>query len=193
VVAFSAVRPAQGREDFEGFWTAFRKPAVGLPYYGALPVRSGNGSAVSLDLAKTGFRTAFERFESETPDRAFARLYECVPRMRDRQQKATWTAKFQDPIPLPDGGSIKNLSDARAYLLALSERERLKPKWQEVASHLIKATTVERGWTLFARLALYKAIHGKGPDGPPAPDVRKPDTWRERRRARKSTGAVPLT
>jgi hypothetical protein len=69
----------------------------------------------------------------------------------------------------------------------LSEREQLKPQWQEVAGHLIKATTVERGWTFFARLALYKAIHGKGPDGPSAPDVKKPDTWRERRRARRPT------
>jgi hypothetical protein len=34
--------------------------------------------------------------------------------------------------------------------------------WQEVASNLIRATTAERVWTFFARLSLYKAIHGKG-------------------------------
>ena len=155
-----------------------------------LLVRSGNGRSESLDLAKASFRTAFERFESETPDRVFARLYDCVPSMRDKQQKAAWLAKFDDPIPLPEGGSIKNLSQARAYLLNLSEREQLQPKWQEVARHLISATTVERGWTFFARLALYKAIHGKGQDGPPVPDVKTPDAWREKRPARRNKEAA---
>lgn len=79
-----------------------------------LPVRSSNGRTRSLDLAKAGFRRAFERFERETPDRVFARLY-CVPSMHDKQQKAAWLAKFDDPIPLPEGGSIKTLSDARAH------------------------------------------------------------------------------
>jgi hypothetical protein len=169
----------------KGYGMPFGSPEWSFHIVTALPVRSGNGRAESLDQAKADFRKAFERFEGETPDRVFARLYECVPSMRDRQQKAAWTAKFEDPIPLPDGGSIKNLSEARAYLLSLSEREQRKAKWQEVAAHLIKATTVERGWTFFARLALYKAIHGKGQDGPPEPDVKKPDTWRERRRHRK--------
>ena len=103
--------------------------------------------------------------------------------MRDKQQKAAWTAKFQDPIPLPGGGAIKTLSDARAYMLKLSEREQLRPRWQDAAKHVLKAAE-ERPWIFFARMAVYKAVHGKGQDGPPPPDVKKPDTWRERRRAR---------
>ena len=51
-------------------------------------------------------------------------------------------------------------------------------------SHLINATTAERVWTFFARLALYKTIHEKGLDGLRAPAVKKPETWRERRGSR---------
>lgn len=36
-----------------------------------------------------------------------------------------WTTKVDTPITRPDGGSIENLSQVRAYLLNLSERERL--------------------------------------------------------------------
>jgi hypothetical protein len=147
-----------------------------------LPVRSGNGMAESLDQAKLGFRKAFERFESETPDRVFARLYECVPSMRDRRQKGAWLAKFDDPIPLPGGGWIKTLSDARAHMLTLSEREQLEERWQDAARYVLKAVE-ERPFIFFVRLAVYKAVHRSNDAMPPAPDVKKPDTWRERRRA----------
>jgi hypothetical protein len=149
-----------------------------------LPARAGNGRTESLDLAKAGFRKAFERFESETPDRLFARLYECIPSMRDRQQKAAWLAKFDDPIPLPGGRSIKTLSDARAYMLTLSEREQLEQRWQSAAKYALRAVE-ERPWIFFARSAVYKAVYDTD-QAMPSPDVRKPNTWRERRRARKT-------
>jgi hypothetical protein len=117
----------------KGHGMPFGSPAWSYHITVPLPVRSGNGGSESLDLAKAGFRTAFERFESETPDRVFARLYDCVPSMRNKQQKAAWLAKFDDPIPLPEGGSIKTLSDARAHMLTLSEREQLEPRWQDAA------------------------------------------------------------
>ncbi len=105
--------------------------------------------------------------------------------MRDKQQKAAWLAKFEDPIPLPDGGTIKTLSDARAYMLTLSEREQLEQRWQDAARYVLKAVE-ERAFIFFARLAVYKAVHRTDQETPPAPDIRKPDTWRERRRAKKA-------
>ena len=146
--------------------------------------------AENLDQSKIKFRKAFERFESETPDRVFTRLYDCVPSMRDRQQKAAWKAKFDDPIPLPGGGWIRTLSDARAYMhmLTLSEREQLEPRWQAAARYVLKAVE-ERPFIFFARLALYKAVHRTDQDMPPAPDVKEPDTWLERRRTHLASGA----
>jgi hypothetical protein len=162
----------------------FGSPAWSYHITVPLPVRAGNGRAESLDLAKANFRNAFERFESETPDRVFARLYECVPIMRDRQ-KAAWKARFDNPIPLPDGGSIKTLSDARAHMLKLSEREQLEQRWQDAAKYVLRAVE-ERPWIFFARSAVYAAVHKVDKATPPAPDVRQPETWRERRRARKN-------
>jgi hypothetical protein len=81
-------------------------------------------------------------------------------------------------------GSIKTLSDARAHMLTLSEREQLEPRWQDVARYVLKAVE-ERAFIFFARLAVYKAVHRTDQAAPPAPDVRKPDTRCERRRARR--------
>jgi hypothetical protein len=106
--------------------------------------------------------------------------------MRDRQQKAAWTAKLDDPVPLPEGGSIKTLSDVRRYMLALSEREQLEQRWQVAAAYVLKAVQ-ERAYMIFARMSLYKAIHRTDNEMPPAPRVKKADTWRERRRAPKAT------
>jgi hypothetical protein len=147
--------------------------------------RYGNASVETLDQAKAKFRNAFERFEAETPDRAFARQYQCAASMRDRQQKASWLAKFDDPIPLPDGGSIRNLSEARRYMLTLPEREQLQAHWQDAAAYVLKAVQ-ERAYIIFARMSLYKAIHRTDNEVPPAPRVKKADTWRERRRERRN-------
>jgi hypothetical protein len=59
--------------------------------------------------------------------------------MHDKQQKAAWLAKFDDPIPLPERGSIKTLSDARAHMLKLPKREQLKPRWQDAVRYVLKA------------------------------------------------------
>lgn len=173
----------------KGHGMPFGSPAWSYHITVPLPVRSGNGRTESLDLAKAGFRTAFERFERETPDRVFARLYDCVPSMRDKQQKAAWLAKFDDPIPLAEGGWIKTLSDARAHMPKLSEREQLEPRWQNAARYVLKALE-ERPFIFFARLAIYKAVHRTEQEVPPAPDVKKLDTWRERRRARRGKEAA---
>jgi hypothetical protein len=165
----------QYRKDPEWHWSVTAAGGNGVNY--------GYGSAGSLDQAKLAFRRAFERKELETPTRVWSRAYECLSAMRDRRQKAAWTAKFDNPISLPDGGSIKTLSDARAYMLTLSEREQLEPRWQSAAKYVLRAVE-ERPWIFFARPALYAAVHRTNPAMPPAPDVKKADTWRERRRTR---------
>ncbi len=150
-------------------------------------VSYGYGAAKSLDQAKQKFRAAFERKELETPTRRWARGYECEAAYRFRIQRMSWKARFDDPVPLPEGGAIKTLSEARAYMLSLSEREQMEQRWQDAAKFVLKAIE-ERPWIFFARLALYKAIHRTDDAIPPAPDVKKADTWRERRRARKAAG-----
>jgi len=95
----------------------------------------------------------------------------------------SWKTRFDDPIPLPDGGAIKTLSEARAYMLALSKREQIEQRWQNAARDLLKAAE-ERSWIFFARAALYKAIHRHADEIPPSSGVKKAYKWRERRRTR---------
>jgi hypothetical protein len=173
------IHQAYGRPAGSPLWTwSITVPIAAIHY--------GRGSVETIDQAKERFRKAFERFEAETPDRAFARLYASVGCMRDRQQKAAWTAKFDDPIPLPEGGSIKTLSEARRYMLTLSEREQMEQRWQDAANYVLKSIE-QRGYMFFARSSIYKAIHRIDNEVPSAPRVKKPDIWRERRRARRVT------
>jgi hypothetical protein len=50
-------------------------------------------------------------------------------------------------------------------MLTLSERERLEPRWQDAARHVLKAVE-ERPFIFFAGLAVYKAVHQTGRDNP---------------------------
>jgi hypothetical protein len=97
----------------------------------------------------------------------------------------SWKRKFTDPVPLPDGGRIRTLSEARAYMLMLTERRQLEERWQYAAQCVLSAATKRIEDTdYFARPALYAAIYPSDNRLPPAPDIKKADTWRERRRAR---------
>jgi hypothetical protein len=94
--------------------------------------------------------------------------------MRDRNQRAAWLARFDDPSPLPKGGWIKMLGAARAHMLRLSEREQLEPRWQDAAKYVLRAVE-ERPWIFFARSAIYAAVYNTDKSIPPAPDVKKPE------------------
>lgn len=71
----------------------------------------------------------------------------------------SWSKRFDKPVTLPDGQILKTLSDARAYMLTLSESELATDKWQTAGEALLMAAKGE-GPTLHALIGLNRAIHG---------------------------------
>ena len=50
-----------------------------------------------------------------------------------------WSRRFVEPIALKDSRVLATLSDARALLLALSERSQSRPHWQYAGELLLEA------------------------------------------------------
>ncbi|MBB5048873.1 hypothetical protein HNR60_003643 [Rhodopseudomonas rhenobacensis] len=42
----------------------------------------------------------------------------------------SWSARFSPPIPLPKGGELATLQDARVFLIRLPRHECNSPRWQ---------------------------------------------------------------
>jgi hypothetical protein len=42
----------------------------------------------------------------------------------------SWSTAFSTPVPLPDGGELRTLHDARAFLLQVPHPECNAEKWQ---------------------------------------------------------------
>jgi hypothetical protein len=50
-----------------------------------------------------------------------------------------WNVRLERPVRLPDGRTIKTLSDAREVILQLSEEDQRRPQWQALAGLLLSA------------------------------------------------------
>jgi hypothetical protein len=50
-----------------------------------------------------------------------------------------WSAEFDEPIPLPDGGELRTLLDAGRYLAALPRSMHEREEWQMVMEVLLSA------------------------------------------------------
>jgi hypothetical protein len=48
-----------------------------------------------------------------------------------------WSARFEDPIPLPDGRQLLTLRDAADYVTKLPKAEHTVPEWQAAMEALI--------------------------------------------------------
>lgn len=97
-----------------------------------------------------------------------------------------WSSKFDDPIPLPDGGQLATLRDAGNYIAALPKSLQDSERWQLATKDLMRAATETVEWRFFARLAIMKALYGTTP--PPVgaeKRVKKRDQWKERRRTQR--------
>jgi hypothetical protein len=53
----------------------------------------------------------------------------------------SWSARFDDPIPLPDGGKLVALQDAGNYIIKLSKAEHSAPEWQDAMEALMLVAT----------------------------------------------------
>ena len=73
-----------------------------------------------------------------------------------------WSARFDAPIPLPDGRELATLLDAGGYVEALPAKIQLRPEWQAATEALL--LVAERGGpTMLARIGMMRALNGTTP------------------------------
>jgi hypothetical protein len=70
----------------------------------------------------------------------------------------SWSAKFDEPIPLPRGRQLVTLKDAGTYITKLPKAEHEAPEWQAVMEALILVAT-HGGPTMLARIGMLRAIN----------------------------------
>lgn len=85
-----------------------------------------------------------------------------------------WSRAFDDPIPHPDGGTIRTLEQAARYIVAgLSKQEAATDRWQLAMQCLIDAAE-GRSFLMFADIAMRRALnHGKPVPAPEPPRAKK--------------------
>ena len=71
-----------------------------------------------------------------------------------------WDTKFDDQIPLPDGGELVTLKDAGEYIRQLPTDIRESERWQIAIKDLSRAVETP-AWRLLARRAIVKALRAK--------------------------------
>ena len=69
-----------------------------------------------------------------------------------------WSARFDDPIPLPQGRSLVTLKDAASYITKLSKAEHSAPEWQAAMEALILVAEND-GPTMLARIGVMRALN----------------------------------
>jgi hypothetical protein len=91
----------------------------------------------------------------------------------------SWSTRFPDPIPTPDGGSLRTLQDAGAYIIELPKQTLDSAPWQNAIDVLIQAAD-HGGPIEFARLGMLQALFPKGT--PVYHSVDRDPKWRNRTR-----------
>ena len=79
---------------------------------------------------------------------------------------ADWSRPFEDPIPLPAGGTLTTLRQAGEYIAALPASAQRQEHWQTAAEVLLMAAE-RRGPLMHAQIGMLRALnHGR-----PAPPI----------------------
>jgi hypothetical protein len=50
--------------------------------------------------------------------------------------------KLDRPLPTKDGGTLRTVADARAYMLGLSKQRELQTRWQRVAGLILEEADI---------------------------------------------------
>jgi hypothetical protein len=74
----------------------------------------------------------------------------------------SWSAELTPPVPLPDGGSLLTLHDARDYALKLPKAVAATTPWQTAIETLLLVGSGD-GPVDFARIGLMQALYPKTP------------------------------
>jgi hypothetical protein len=70
----------------------------------------------------------------------------------------SWSLRFEDPIPLPDGRRLLTLRDPASYITKLSKAEHSPPEWQAAMEALILVAE-SGGPTMLARIGVMRALN----------------------------------
>jgi hypothetical protein len=68
---------------------------------------------------------------------------------------------FKQPVPLPGGGRLITLHDARGFILKLPDAESGSRPWQATVENLLQAAEHGGAWLDFARIAMMQALYPK--------------------------------
>jgi hypothetical protein len=70
-----------------------------------------------------------------------------------------WSTAFDDPISLPGGRKLRTLQQAADHIMQLPEDLQHASQWQTAIETLIHAAERGGGWTMFARIAMLRALN----------------------------------
>ena len=80
----------------------------------------------------------------------------------------SWDGEFNEPTLLPKGKKLTTLRDAALYITKLPKAEHDAPEGQAAMQALLLVTEHD-GPTMFARIAMMRALHRHKPKAAPAP------------------------
>jgi hypothetical protein len=69
-----------------------------------------------------------------------------------------WSRRFEDPITLPDGRTLRTLRDAASYIMASPGKIRQSDEWQAAIEALLMAAE-DRGPLMHARIGMLRALN----------------------------------
>jgi hypothetical protein len=95
-----------------------------------------------------------------------------------------WSHRFQDPITLPDGTTIRTIGEAAEYAIRRPKTVRNTEPWQRAARVLHEAAEHGGPFVFMARIVFYKAVHGETSPSIGNPKGKNSHHWGKRKLAR---------
>jgi hypothetical protein len=92
-----------------------------------------------------------------------------------------WSKRFVPAIPLPEGGELTTLDDARTYILDLAEEAQQLTTWQNATEALLLVGQ-HGGPEMFARIGIMKALN---PNVVPKSDPSRKETHSGKRKLKR--------
>ena len=83
---------------------------------------------------------------------------EGTARCGDGLSLVPWSARFNEPIPVPKRKPLATLKDAADYITKLPETEQHHPAWQAAVEALILVAG-NNGPTMFAQIGIMQALN----------------------------------
>jgi hypothetical protein len=88
-----------------------------------------------------------------------------------------WSARFTDPIILPDGRELETLRDAAAYITELPQAEHDAKEWQTAMETLLLVAERD-GPEMMARIGMMQALNRHSAKADPAPRRKRAKAYR---------------